>query len=138
MKIRTLITTVGAALLVSVPAVQAGTANIPWDVNTGKSDAHERVAQSCASQLAKYSLVKRSLSTPSAAQNVRRIPWIMSLTPLQLATGDLGNGCRLPKTQSGPTLESVLSSMSPQTRRHTEAIMALTFEQLAVGAAGHA
>lgn len=52
-----------------------------------------------------------------------RDPSIMSRTPAQLA--------------AGPALESVLASMSPQTRRYTKAIMNLTFAQLAAGAAGH-
>ncbi len=75
-------------------------------------------------------------SLPSAAQDARRVPSIMSLTPAQLAAGALGTGYQLPSAKNGPTLESVLSSMSPQTRRYTEAIMALTFAQLAAGAGG--
>lgn len=62
---------------------------------------------------------------------------IMSLTPAQLAARALGTGYALPTSQSGPTVESVLASMSPETRRYTEAVMGLTFEQLAAGAAGH-
>jgi hypothetical protein len=72
----------------------------------------------------------------SAAQDARRVPSIMSLTPVQLAAGAVGTGYALPSAQSGPTVESVLSSMSSKTRRYTEAVMALTFEQLAAGAAG--
>ena len=34
-------------------------------------------------------------------------------------------------------MASVLASMSPQTRAYTQAIMSLTFAQLAVGAGGH-
>ena len=41
---------------------------------------------------------------------------------------------RLPS--SGPTMQAVLASMSPQTRKYTQAIMNLTFAQLAAGAAG--
>jgi hypothetical protein len=33
-------------------------------------------------------------------------------------------------------MEAVLASMSPQTRKYTQAIMNLTFAQLAAGAAG--
>jgi hypothetical protein len=62
---------------------------------------------------------------------------IMSLTPAQLAANALGTGYALPTKQSGPTVESVLASMSPETRRYTEAVMGLTFAQLAAGAAGH-
>jgi hypothetical protein len=72
----------------------------------------------------------------SAAQDARRVPSIMSLTPAQLAADALGTGYALPSARSGPTMESVLSSMRSKTRRHTEAVMALTFEQLAAGAAG--
>ena len=61
---------------------------------------------------------------------------IMSLTPARLAGGALGSGYALPSAQPGPSLDSVLGSMSPQTRRYTKAIMSLTFAQLAAGAAG--
>jgi len=61
---------------------------------------------------------------------------IMSLTPARLAGGALGSGYALPGAQPGPSLDSVLGSMSPQTRRYTKAIMSLTFAQLAAGAAG--
>lgn len=59
---------------------------------------------------------------------------IMSFTPAQLFAGTLG-GYALPETDQ-PTVESVLSSMTPQTRNYTERVMGLTFEQLAAGAAG--
>jgi hypothetical protein len=72
----------------------------------------------------------------SAAQDARRVPSIMSLTSAQLAAGALGTGYALPSAQSGPTMGSVLSSMSSKTRRYTDAVMALTFEQLSAGAAG--
>ncbi len=61
----------------------------------------------------------------------------MALTPARLAAGALGTGYQLPQTQHGPTIASVLASMDPKTRRYTEKIMALTFTQLAAGAAGH-
>jgi hypothetical protein len=61
----------------------------------------------------------------------------MSLTPMQLPVGALGTGYAPPTEQPGLTVESVLASMSPQTRRDTERLMNLTFEQLAAGAAGH-
>jgi hypothetical protein len=63
--------------------------------------------------------------------------WLMKLTPARLAAGALGTGYQLPVKQTGPTLESVLASMSPQTRRWTKAVTGLTFEQLAAGAAGY-
>jgi hypothetical protein len=61
----------------------------------------------------------------------------MSLTPAGLAANALGTGYQLPTVQHGPTVASVLASMSPATRRYTKAIMNLTFAQLAAGAAGH-
>lgn len=79
-------------------------------------------------------------SRPSiSAQSTRRarsVRSIMELTPGDLAGGGLG-GYALASRQTGPTLAEVLVSMSPDTRRYTEAVMRLTFEQLAAGAAGH-
>ena len=49
----------------------------------------------------------------------------MSLTPERLADGALGTGYALPAAKGGPTLASVLASMSPQTRQYTKAIMRL-------------
>ena len=65
-----------------------------------------------------------------------RLPSLMSMTPAQLAGSGLGTGYALPSAQSGPTVDSVLASMSPETRRYTQRIMSLTFAQLAAGAAG--
>jgi hypothetical protein len=81
---------------------------------------------------------RTSVAVPAAsvAQDAGRAPSIMSMTPAQLAGLGLGTGYALPSAQSGPTAASVLASMSPQTRRYTERIMNLTFEQLAAGAAG--
>jgi hypothetical protein len=73
-----------------------------------------------------------SRSQPSSMQNA-----IMSLTPAQLAGGALDIGYQLPSAHRGPTVASVLASMSPETRAYTKAIMALSFRQLAAGAAGH-
>jgi len=75
-------------------------------------------------------------SGPSAAQDAARVRSILSLTPAQLAGGALGTGYALPTAQHGPSVASVLASMDPQTRRYTQAIMALRFNQLAAGAAG--
>jgi hypothetical protein len=72
----------------------------------------------------------------SAAQDARRVPPILSLTPAELAGGVLGTSYALSRTPTGPTTASVLRSMSPETRRYTKAVMALTFAQLAAGAAG--
>jgi hypothetical protein len=72
----------------------------------------------------------------SAAQDARKVASIMSLTPAGLAGGALGTSYALPTAQTGPTTASILASMSPQTRQYTQAIMNLTFAQLAAGAAG--
>ena len=69
-------------------------------------------------------------------QDARRGPSIMSLTAADLAANALGTGYALPSTHKGPSVESVLASMSPQTREYTKRIMNLTFAQLAAGAAG--
>jgi hypothetical protein len=73
----------------------------------------------------------------SATVDAGRVPSLMSLSPARLAAGALGTGYALPTAQEGPTLASVLASMSPQTRRYTKAVTSLTFAQLAAGAAGH-
>jgi hypothetical protein len=61
---------------------------------------------------------------------------IMSLTPARMAAGALGLGYALPSTQHGLTTASVLAAMSPAARAYTEAVMKLTFAQLAAGGAG--
>ena len=71
-----------------------------------------------------------------ALQNVRHDDPIMWMTPAQLAGLGLGTGYQLPNAQSSPTAAAILASMSPQTRRYTESVMNLTFNQLAAGAAG--
>jgi uncharacterized protein DUF4242 len=70
------------------------------------------------------------------AAGTNRAPSVMSLTPAGLAGNALGTGYALPSVQKGPNVESVLASMSPQTREYTKRIMNLTFAQLAAGAAG--
>ena len=69
-------------------------------------------------------------------QDAGRASSIMSLTPAGLAANALGTGYVLPSAQQGPSVESVLASMSPQTREYTKRIMNLTFAQLGAGAAG--
>jgi len=68
------------------------------------------------------------------AAKVARPTSVMQLTPGAVAGGALG-GYAIPA--KGPSLQQVLASMSPQTRRYTERLMSLTFQQLAAGAAGH-
>jgi hypothetical protein len=79
---------------------------------------------------------RASVALSSAAQDARRVPSIMSLTPARLAAGALGTGYAIPRAPTGPTMTSVLSAMSPETQRYTKAIMSLTFTQLAAGAGG--
>jgi hypothetical protein len=71
-----------------------------------------------------------------AGVDTNRTPSIMSLTPAGLAANALGTGYVLPGARKGPSVESVLASMSPQTREYTKRIMNLTFAELAAGAAG--
>ena len=78
----------------------------------------------------------RSISAQQSLPNSEAMSTIMALTPGRLAAGAFDSRYALPAKQTGPTLASVLASMSPATRRHTEAIMSLTFAQLAAGAAG--
>jgi len=77
------------------------------------------------------------LYRPSAA--AQRPTSLMQLTPGAVAAGALGGYALpvVPVSAHGPTLQGVLASMSPQTRRYTERIMSLTFAQLAAGAGGH-
>ena len=82
------------------------------------------------------SATKATVPVSSAATDARRVPSIMSLTPAGLAAGVLGTSYALPTAQHGPTLDSVLASMTPETRRYTRQIISLTFAQLAAGAAG--
>ena len=71
-----------------------------------------------------------------AQQTASHADPLLSMTPAQLAGVGLGTGYQLPNAQSSPTSADVMASMSPETRRYTESIMNLTFEQLAAGAAG--
>jgi hypothetical protein len=72
-------------------------------------------------------------STPRYASTTATI---MALTPARFAAGALDYGYALPQVPHGPTVASVLASLSPSTRRYTKAVMALTFAQLKAGAAG--
>ena len=78
----------------------------------------------------------RPISARPALPNSPAMATIMALSPARLAAGAFDSRYALPAKQSGPTMASVLASMSPATRRYTEAIMSLTFAQLAAGAAG--
>ena len=72
----------------------------------------------------------------STGVSTRHSQSIMSLTPAGLAANVLGTGYMLPTTHKGPSVESVLASLNPETREYTKRIMNLTFSQLAAGAAG--
>jgi Nickel responsive protein SCO4226-like len=72
---------------------------------------------------------------PPDARDTGKFPSIMSFTPAELSAGAVW-GYALPSAPSGLTRESVLSSLSPKSRRYIEALTGLTFEQLGAGAAG--
>jgi hypothetical protein len=112
-----------AALIVLVAAIAAV---VTWAIATFAFDNGSSTARSS------------SLPRVAVAARIPRGPSIMSLTPADLAANALGTGYQLPTVHHGPTVASVLASMSPETRRYTKAIMNLTFAQLAAGAAGHA
>ena len=92
-----------------------------------------------APQTATFTMTRKQIEGLStmAPQTGRNADPLRSMTPAQLAGVGLGTGYQLPNAQSSPTSAAVLASMSPGTRRYTESIMNLTFEQLAAGAAGH-
>ena len=92
-----------------------------------------------APQTATFTMTRRQIEGLStmAQPTGRQTDSLLSMTPAKLAGVGLGTGYQLPNAQSSPTSAAVLASMSPETRRYTESIMNLTFEQLAAGAAGH-
>ena len=90
-----------------------------------------------APQTATFTMTRKQIEGLSTmGQQTGDADPLMSMTPAQLAGVGLGTGYQLPTAQSSPTSADVLGSMSPETRRYTESIMNLTFEQLAAGAAG--
>ena len=112
-------------LLWLIVGVAAATAAITWAATTvATGGGHHAAAPSAP------------VRTPFTPSRTPKVPSIFDLTPARLAAGALGTGYQLPVKHTGPTVESVLASMSPQTRRWTKAVMALTFAQLAAGAAG--
>jgi Protein of unknown function (DUF4242) len=113
-------------LLVLIVAVAAVAAVATWVVSTsvvGTSDSSARTT--LPSQAAVHHVV--------GSANGESV--ITSLTPAALQAGALG-GYALPSVEREPTLQSVLASMSPATRRYTKRIMSLTVAQLDAGAAG--
>jgi len=116
----------------------------PTTATAPRSRRTRRVVGLCilvaaAAIAAGLALSHRNGSVQAPAQTrtatVARPTSLMQLTPGAIAGGVLG-GYAIP-TAKGPTLQQVLDSMSPQTRRYTERLMSLTFQQLAAGAAGH-
>jgi len=107
----------------------------------GTSGAVSRSASPSASQgvPATFTMTCKQIEGLStmAQQTGRRADPLLSMTPAQLAGVGLGTGYQLPNEQTSPTSAAVLASMSPETRRYTESVMNLTFEQLAAGGAGH-
>jgi hypothetical protein len=92
-----------------------------------------------APRTATFTMTRKQIEGLStmAQQTGRRADPLLSMTPAQLAGVGLGTGYQLPNEQTSPTSAAVLASMSPETRRYTESVMNLTFEQLAAGGAGH-
>ncbi len=130
-----------------VAAVAVATAAVTWilvayafDNDNSTAPSSNVQAYATYNPLPPASLHARVVAGPGSTQSAadaHGVPSIMSLTPERLAEGALGTGYALPAPRNGPTLASVLASMSPQTRQYTKAIMRLTFAQLAAGAAGH-
>ena len=133
-------------LLGLIGAVAALAACSTWAVNevafdSGTSGAASSSAARSVSQRvpATFTATRKQIEGLStmALQTRSHVDPVMSMTPAQVAGVGLGTGYQLPNSQSSPTAADILASMSPETRRYTESIMNLTFEQLAAGAAGH-
>lgn len=109
--------------------------------DSGTSGAVSRSTSVSASQSvpATFTLTRKQIEGLSTMgrQTQRNADPSLSLTPAQLAGVGLGTGYQVPNAQRSPSAAAVLASMSPETRRYTEAVMRLTFAQLAAGAAGH-
>lgn len=124
-------------LLGLLAGVAATAAAVTWAVLTLVGDTGSgQAGPSAAAYSPSLPIPAVAVTRASVAQQARTVRSIMDLTPGDLAGGGLG-GYALPSRPSGETLEEVLASMSPQTRRYTKAVMSLTFAQLAAGAAGH-
>lgn len=131
-----------------VVAVAALTAAVTWAVSSLAFDtAASGGASSSQTSSSRVGAAKRTPASftmtrtqieglSTMAQQERRADPLMSTTPAQLAGLGLGTGYQLPTEQGTRTGAAVLASMSPATRRYTESILNLTFEQLAAGGAG--
>jgi hypothetical protein len=118
-----------------IVGIAAAAAAVTWVLAAYAFDSGNS-ATTAATAPAVQSYMSYFGSHPTMATSTSGIPSIMSLTAADLAANALGTGYALPTAQQGPTVESVLASMSPQTRQYTKRIMSLTFAQLAAGAAG--
>jgi hypothetical protein len=130
-----------------VVGIAALTAAVTWALSAYAFDSGSATTASSGSQVSEivdplppaslhFRVVAGPGSATSAAQDARRVTPIMSLSAADLAANALGTGYAVPSAHEGPSVESVLASMSPRTREYTKRIMSLTFAQLAAGAAG--
>ena len=123
-------------LLGLVAGIAALAAAITWAVLALAGETGDVARPSATAQSWSLPIPSMAVTRVSATQNTRAVRSLMDLTPGDLAGGGLG-GYALPSHRSGQTLAEVFASMSPQTRRYTEAVMGMTFDQLAAGAAGY-
>lgn len=123
-------------LLGLLAGVAATAAAITWALITLTGNTGSEQARSSATAYTPSLPIPSVAVTRASAPQHGHVRSIMDLTPGDLAGGGLG-GYALPSRPSSETLEEVLASMSPRTRRYTKAVMSLTFAQLAAGAAGH-
>lgn len=119
-------------LLALIAAVAVLAAAITWALSTYAVGTDGGTAQTASPETA---AVQPAVTSHPVIASRSEKSVIMSMTPAELQAGALG-GYALPTYTSDSTLEEVLASMSPTTRRYTENIMALTIEQLQAGAAG--
>jgi uncharacterized protein DUF4242 len=125
------VATVAAAITWAVQAFapNEGPSALPQNTPTADAVAVEQFANGTAN-------IARAQQDAAAlyANPIRSIRSIMDLTPGDLAGGGVW-GYVVPSRQTD-TLEEVLASMSPESRRYVTTIMGLTFRELAHGAAG--
>ncbi len=129
--------TSGAASSLQATAARVGAAQQPATFTMTRKQIEG--LSTMAPQTATFTMTRKQIEGLStmAQQTGRQADSLMSMTPAQLAGVGLGTGYQLPNARSSPTAAAILGSMSPETRRYTESVMTLTFEQLAAGAAGH-
>jgi len=118
-----------------VVGIAALTAAVTWILSAYAFDSGNSTAAAASAPVVQGYMSYLG-SHPAVVTDTTRTLSIMSLTPAALAANALGTGYTLPNAHKGPSAESVLASMNPQTREYTRRIMNLTFAQLAAGAAG--